>query len=655
MNIKILDSWLREYVKTHATPKQIAEKLSLSSVSVERIEKKGNDYIYDIEVTTNRPDLMSIVGLARETAAVLSENEINATFTQPNLSPAKPDLAPPDNTPMIEIKNNPKLVNRVLAVVMEVTVKQSPKEIQDRLESTDIRSLNNLIDVTNYVMRTVGHPTHVFDFDRLNTKALTIRESKNGEQITALDKKTYTLQGGDIVAEDDNGRVIDLLGVMGLENSVVTDNTKRILFFIDNNDPVRIRKTSMSLALRSEAAVLNEKGVDPELAMDAMLYGIKMFEEIADGKVLSKIVDIYPNKIKTKTVSVTEEKIQSTIGVPVTLKKSAEIMKKLGFEAKIENSSLSVQVPSFRVNDIDIAEDVVEEIARIYGYHNIPNAIPPLVSGEITNPKNNIFHWENIIKTTFKHWGFTESYTYPMVSEELFEGDLETAVTIQNPLGSDMVYMRRTLVPSLLEVVRKNKNHEKIKIFEIANVYHKKENDLPNEFLKLAGVIKKPNVNFYEVKGVIEQLLISVGIKNFEFKELEMGGNGTSIYLKNERLGDIEILDDQTIDFELNFEMILKNASHKKTYKPLSKYPPSVEDLAIIAPANILTGDLICLIEKQSDLIREVSLLDKYEDTRTFHIIYQSYQKNLTGEEIGEIREKILKTLKEKYNARLKE
>src|SRR6185503_7147341 len=158
MNIKILDSWLREFVDTKATPKQIAEKLSLSSVSVERIEKHGSDFVYDIEVTTNRPDLMSLVGLARETAVVLSENNIHATFNPPYL-PHLPN--PPKDPIVLTIKNDPRLVNRVLAVVMEVTVKDSPKEIKDRLESSDIRSLNNLIDVTNYVMRVIGHPTHV--------------------------------------------------------------------------------------------------------------------------------------------------------------------------------------------------------------------------------------------------------------------------------------------------------------------------------------------------------------------------------------------------------------------------------------------------------------------------------------------------------------
>ena len=648
MNIKILDSWLKDYVVTKATPKQIAEKLSLSSVSVERIEKHGTDFVYDIEVTTNRPDLMSIIGLAREAATVLNEGGINAVF-----NPLKVNHPKITNEVKIEIKNDPKLVNRVLAVVMEVKVKDSPKEVKDRLESTDIRSLNNLIDVTNYVMRVTGHPTHVFDFDRLNTKALKIRESKKGEEIKTLDKKTHKLLGGDIVAENDKGEIVDLLGVMGLENSVVTDQTKKILFFIDNCDPNRIRKTSMGLGIRSEAAVINEKTLDPELAMEAMLYGIELFIKNAEGKVISAISDIYPNKVKTNPVTVSIEKIQNVIGVPINTAKAENILRSLDFKVEKQADKLIVTPPTARINDIEIPEDIIEEIARIYGYHNIPNAIPPFLTPNILNAEHNEFYWENRLKDAMKYWGFTESYTYPMVAEELLIGPVDNAVTIQNPLSEDMVYMRNTLIPSLLQVVNKNKNHDYVKIFELANIYEKRINNLPDERLRLAGVIKSHKTSFYEAKGIIEQLLKDLEITEVIFKSSEKG-EGASVFIEKNYLGEIKIINKEMVVFELEFNVILKHATTKKIYKPLSKYPSSYEDLAIVAPASILTGELINEIQKQS-LIREVTLLDKYEETRTFHVVYQSYQKNLTGEDITPIREKILKSLREKFNAHLKD
>lgn len=650
MNIQILDSWLREHLKTKASTKEIAEKLSLSSVSVEKLEKKGNDYFYDIEVTTNRPDLMSIIGLARETAAVLKHNKIQADYLPINTSKQEKI----EKQESIEINDNPKLVNRTCAVIMEVNVKDSPKYIKERLEATGIRSLNNLIDITNYVMRTVGHPTHVFDFDKIPSKKINIRESRPGEKILTLDGKEYDLQGGDIVADDGEDNIIDLLGVMGLKNSVVDNNTKHILFFIDNNDPHRIRKTSMLTGIRTEAAILNEKGIDPELAMEALLYGIKLYEELADGKVISEIIDIYPNKKKITAIDISEEKINSTIGVSIPLKTSAEILESLGFDVKIQNKNLTVKPPTFRAHDVKIEEDIIEEIARIYGYHNIPDRLPPVISTEPLNLEKSSIYFEDRIREALKYWGFTEVYTYPMVSEELYEGDLENSVTIQNPLNEEFVYMRSTLVPSLLNVVRENKSIDKLNVFEIGNIYEKNGESLPKEILKLASIIKSPTLSFYNVKGLVEQLFSDLGIKNAKFVQ-GAGESEVSIKIDKTLLGTIEILDTDLINFEINLDETLKYATLKKTHKPVSKFPPVIEDISIIASENVSTGDVITTIRAQSPIISDVTLLDKYEDTRTFHIVYQSNDRNLTGKEVGEIREKILKALKSKHGAKLKE
>ncbi|HEX8965506.1 MAG TPA: hypothetical protein VF820_03695, partial [Patescibacteria group bacterium] len=284
--------------------------------------------------------------------------------------------------------------------------------------------------------------------------------------------------------------------------------------------------------------------------------------------------------------------------------------------------------------------------------HNIPNSLPVFLTSTITNLEHNEFFWENRIKDALKYWGFTESYTYPMVAKDIFAGKIEDAVTIQNPLSEDMVYMRKTLIPSLLQVAQKNKNHEQLKLFELANIYEKRANDLPDERLKLAGIMKNTSTNFYAVKGILEQLMTDLGIEQLTFKTRD---KGAAIFVAKDLLGEIKIISKELIAFELEFKVILKYATLRKTYKPLSKYPPVVEDLAIVASKHVLTGDLMQEIKNQSDLIWEVTLLDKYEDTRTFHVVYQSYQKNLTSEDITPIRIKILNTLKEKYHAKLKE
>lgn len=651
MNIKILDSWLREHLKTKASVKTIADLLSLTSVSVERVEKYGkDDFTYDIEVTTNRPDLMSVIGLAREASAALQQSDIRAELMPPKVF--KPQKA--KNKLPINIKNNPKLVGRIMAVIMSVDLDKSPQYVKDRLEASGIRSINNLIDVTNYVMREIGHPTHVFDYDRLTTKTLKIRESKKGEKITTLDEKEHVLQGGDIVADDGAGKIIDLLSVMGTKNSVVTDATKRILFFIDNCDPDRIRKTSMSLGIRSEAAVLNEKGVDPELAMNAMLRGIELFEKIANGKLLSDIVDIYPNKPLTKRIGITEEKINSVIGIKIPLKTSENILEKLGFGVATKTNGFSITVPSWRNKDMDIPEDVVEETARIYGYHKLPSILPPSKSTENYHLSKDIFYWEKRIKESLKYWGFTEVYTYSMVSEDLLEGPTTQAVSISNPLTEDMVYMRKTLVPSLLQAIRENPNKDEMKIFELANIYTPRPKNLPQETLMLAGAIKKQKISFFEIKGIIEQLLNDIGVKNILFEKGDKGGLEIDIKLESEVLGNIEILNENIADFELNFDFILKHANLTKTYKEIPKYPPIIEDVNLTIDPDITYAEISSFIKNQSSLISEISLIDTYQNTKTFRIKYQDSQKTLTNEEVSKIREKILLSLKQKFPAGVK-
>lgn len=649
MNIKILDSWLREYLKTNANPKQIAEILSLTSVSVEKVEKYNDDFLYEIEITTNRPDLISATGLARETASALKQTKFDAKYTPQIIK--KSDGK--NGSKLINIKNDPKLVNRICAVVMSINLKDSPKIIKERLESSGTRSINNIIDITNYVMKTIGHPTHVFDFDRLMTKNILIREAKLGEKITTLDEKNYSLKGKEIVAVDDDNRIIDLLGIMGLKNSVVTNDTKKILYFINNNEKLHIRNASMSLGIRTEAATINEKGIDPETAINALYYGIELFKNYADGKIESEIIDIYPNKQKVKTIEVQEEKMNTIMGINLPLKKASGILDDLGFKNKIVKNTIKATIPSYRNDDMEIEEDLIEEISRIYGYHNLPSLLPLSQGGKVSIYTNDFF-WEKKAKEALKYWGFTETYTYSMVAQNLFEGPEENAVTIQNPLNEDFVYLRRTLVPSLLKIIQENNAEKEIKIFELSNVYVKRENDLPIEELTLAGIIKKDRVSFYEVKGVIEQLLSDFGIKNIKFENSSKGGLGASLYITNKYLGEIEVLDNEIINFEINFNLIKENATLKKEFKPLPKYPPIFEDLSIIVDENINTSGIISQIKNQSPLIMDVSLLDQFENSRTFHIIYQDKNKNLTGEEVSKIREKILKSLKEKFNASLK-
>lgn len=648
MNIQILDSFLREHIKTKAQPNEISKMLSLSSVSVEKIEKSGDDFLYDIEVTTNRVDLMSVTGIARELSTVLNQNGIKAKFIEKKQIPIKTGT-----NNLLDIKIDKTLVNRVSAVIMDVKVGTSPKFMIDRLEKSGIRSLNNLIDITNYIMREMGHPAHVFDYDKLDGKKITIRKSKKGERITTLDGKTHTLHGADIVAVDANERIIDLLGIMGLENSVVTDSTKRIVLFFDNNNSKMIRKTSMGLGMRTEAAVLNEKNIDPELITPTMQRGIELYEKYASGKIIGNIIDIYPNKPKEKVVKVRKKRISQIIGVEIDDKTIIQILQNLSFRVKSSKDNIEVIPPSFRLKDINIEEDVIEEIARIYGYHKIPNILPNINNKKASSVKGSSFYWENKIKDAMKYWGFNEVYTYSMVSENLFEGPLDSAVKISNPLSQDHEYMRVTLIPSLLEIVQNN-YQDSISIFEIANVYIKRKGNLPLEKLHFAGILKKQSKDiFFELKGILETLFTDIGISKYSFKKRSEGGAGADVYIDNKQIGNIELLEDDVVNFEIDFADLIETATNERVFQPIAQYPPVIEDIRVEVKNEISFSKIVETIMAQSPLIITAEMIDEYENKKTFRITYRDSKKNLSNEDITPIREKVIKALETKLHAKV--
>ncbi len=647
MNILIPNNWLKDYLETDATPQEFARAMSLASVSIERVEKIDDDYIYDIEVTTNRPDLMSVIGIAREASAVLPQHGYKARF-KPGKIDYSYDIVPKSD--LLKIQNDSRLVNRIMAVILEVDLGPSPKTVSDRLNKTGIRSINNVVDVTNYIMREIGHPSHVFDYDRLLNHTLIIRPSRPGEKIITLDEKEYSLPGGDIVADNGEGEIVDLLGIMGTANSVVTDKTKKVVLFLDNNIAHILRKTSMNLGIRTEAAVLNEKGVNPEIMLPTLLNGIELLIKNAKAKVISPIIDIYPNKVFPKTVTVSKKKIDNVIGVDIPEKTIETILRDLGFGVTVKNSEFMVEVFTSRINDIQIPEDVIEEVARIYGYHKLPNVLPIFPTQTYYHQSEDEFFWIQQLKNAFKFWGFNEVYTYSMVSEELFEGPIEEAIKLKNPLDEDHAFMRRSLTPSVIQAALLNKNYDSLVLFEIANVYIKKKG-LPDERLHLSAVMKSAYADFSLGKGVVERVFEILGITNFSFEKREDVVLGANVLFDKKVVGSIEVLDEVT--FELDLSSLLPHATQKKNYVPPAKFPPVIEDIRVEMPSHYSFQKVSKAIKQVSDLVYEVSLLDVYKDKKTFRITYIDRTKNLTNEDIVPIREKIYGELSSHFKAKI--
>src|SRR5258708_2493214 len=302
---------------------------------------------------------------------------------------------------------------------------------------------------------------------------------------------------------------------------------------------------------------------------------------------------------------------------------------------------------------MQIEEDVIEEIARMYGYHTIPVALPPNDISQIYHLVSP-FYFESKTKSALKYWGMTEVYTYSMVSETMLEVAPDQAVTLKNPLDADHVYMRTTLIPSLLQVAQEHTERAAIQIFEIANVYRKKTTGLPDEIRTLAMLLKGKQGNFYHAKGIVEQLVTDLGIENLQFTDLSKGGLGADVLLDTTKVGEIEILEENLVVVELNFDIVTTHATLTKSYTPIAKYPPVIEDMAFVLDEKVRTGNVMSEIKKQSTLIATVTLLDQYQDTRTFHIIYQDRKKNLTGKDIEPIRKSIVETVEKKFKGKLK-
>lgn len=624
MNIFIPDSWLREYLKTKATPTQIREYLSLCGPSVEKIMGE----VYEIEVTSNRPDCMSVYGIAREAAAILPRFGIPAKL----VNVPTPLKVRPFKGLKLSVKTDAKLNPRWTSVVFDnVTIKSSPKWLSTELESAGIRSINNVIDITNFLMRTYGQPAHVFDYDAIQGHRMNLRLSKIGEKVTTLDEKIHALPGDDIVIEDGSGKLIDLCGIMGGKNSAVTQKTTRVVLFLQTYDPAHIRKTSMALAHHTEAASLFEKGLDPEQVWPVFCMGVEMMKKLTGGTIASSITDIYPQPYKPKTVAVSRSKIESYIG-NISDREIKEILISLGFHL---GSDLKIKIPSFR-RDVEIDVDIIEEIARIYGYHNIKPQVP---SGElpvvIPDPT---LRWEEEVKIRLRDWGYTEVLTYSMISENQMDSlhlDKTLSYKISNPLSTDWVYMRPVLWPSTLAAFKQN-HQDNIRAFELSMSYEYRRGDLPLE--KPTLVILWSGQKYFEAKGLAEAIFDLFGIS------FDLNSYGS---IEQKRSDNVTMLC-------LDFAKLVANAKPAKTYTPIPKYPPIVEDLAFIVPNQFEIGPLLTALKSVHPLIYSVTLLDVHENTRTVHIEYLDRNKNLTDEEVRPIREKIIRLAEENFILTLK-
>jgi phenylalanyl-tRNA synthetase beta chain len=619
-------SWLKEYVDITLTPKELGEKLTDVGLSCEKIIKTTDDVIFELEITPNRPDCLSIIGIAREIAAIENKKIKYPTF--------KISLKSESKQLPLSIKTDSKINPRFTGIVIAgVKVGESPKWLKDRLEKMNQRSINNIVDITNYVMLELGNPIHAFDYDKISEKIMTVSQTKGGEEFESVDGIKYKLPKNAVIISDKD-KIIDLCGIKGGKNSGTFDMTKNIFIRVPVEVPNLIRKTSQALNLKSEASNIFEKGINAGGTIEALKRTVDLILKFAGGEIASNLYDIKNQNFKPWKLSLRKDRQDKILGIEIPVKKILTMLESLNLSPKFAKNIIATTIPTYR-NDLRIEEDLIEEVARIYGYNNFPKTIPEGITPIAQIPYFKNYRFDEKVKNILIASNFSEIYTYSLIGEKDLPEYInsQSLLRIDNPVSRDFEYLRSTLRINLLKALKQNSaNFDKINLFELGKVYLGKNLDKTEETYFLSGITN--NKSYFEIKGLLEKIFDYLGV--------------------NEDLTKyIEIID-EGIFFEINYSQILKNVNLNKTFKQLPKYPPVVEDMSIITGENIRISEIIFEIKKQSPLIASVSLLDQFKNSRTFHIIYQDKNKNLTGEEVAKIRGEILENLKNKFNTELK-
>lgn len=656
MNIKITYDWLLDYLDTDATPSEIQQYLSLCGPSVEKVEKKDDKYVFDIEITSNRIDAASVIGIAQECKTILPQFGKKARLTyHPSLKENNNyHLSDKQKEYTLNITNDQKLCSRFTAIVLKnVLINPSPDFIQQRLNVIGIKTINTVVDISNYLMVTHGQPVHIFDYDRIKNHTMIVRESVKGEYITTLDGKTFALEGGDIVIEDGGGRLIDLCGIRGGLNSSIIENTKNIVLFVQIYNKEKIRKTSMHLGQHTIAATYFEKGLDEERVYPTLQYGIELLQKYARAQPASEIYDIYPHPYTPRIIDITPQDIRRSLGIDIEEKKICLILENLGFSLiKKKNKSdavYSIAIPSYRKNDIIIKEDIIEEIARIYGYFNFPSKVPGTDLTLVDRQMERMIFYENKVKHMLNLWGAHEMYNYSMIAEKQIANldlDKKKHLKIKNTISSNIEYMRISLVPSLLKNMHDNEAFvSECLFFELAHVYHKKSNALPDEkpMLTIAA-----NTDFFDLKGIVESLFEKLNIHTILFIpqphihflsntiQASIGDVGWIGKLARSYQMEHEIKKPVYLA-ELDFEKLISHARLFVSYQPINPYAGIALDLTLPQKRYVYAQPIIESIKKirslEKEIHHEIEIIGIYKNKLTLRFHFSSRERNITLEE----------------------
>jgi phenylalanyl-tRNA synthetase beta chain len=684
--MKISYNWLKEFVDFDLSPRELATKLTMAGLAVDAVDAEGVDHILEFDLTSNRPDCLSHLGVAREAAAVSGR-----PWRMPEIKLAESKTKTRDLT-SVEIRN-PEFCPRYTArVIRGVRIGPSPAWLVKRLESMGQRSVNNVADITNYVMLEMGQPLHAFDLHQLKGKRIVVRAARAGEKIKTLDGEERELTPEMLVIADES-RAVALAGIKGGEDSGINDSTTDVLLEAAYFTPSQVRATSKALGLATEASYRFERGTDPEIVPIASDRAAAMIAEIAGGEALAEIVDVYPNKKSYRPITFRRSRFTVLTGLQIELSEAERILRSLGFavDADIEKDALRAAAPSWRV-DVAVEEDLIEEVARIAGYDNVKPTLPGGAGAGRYLPGEDK---RRAARNALAALGYSEAISFSFVNQEtdheLSDNTPDPGMDLLNPIDETQAHMRTTLLGGLIKAVERNLNHgvRNIRLFEIGKCFIDVGQERPDEIEALAIVAtgarnendwlaSSSQVDFFDVKGAVEAICESMGLPELMFRQVKnLGslhpGRAALISLGKIGVGRIGQLHPRVAAnykfkqpvymAELNFTELLSADRVEPRYRPLPKFPVVIRDLALLIDANIPFSKIEqAIADLNIPELVGVRLFDLYagkelpqgKHSIALSLRYRSTDHTLTDEEVGEAHNRLIAKLKRDFAAELR-
>ncbi len=677
--MKVPIDWLKEYIDLGAPLDELAHKLTMAGLEVEEVIQLSrqdfaaaggsgtkDEIVWNVKITPNRGDWLSMIGVARELAPI-----VGGRMCMPGISVVETD---PPSAESISIRlDAPDLCRRYVGVVIRgVTIRESPDWMKDRLIAAGMRPINNVVDVTNYVMLELGQPLHAFDLSLLHGAQIIVRRARPGETITSLDGVERKLEPEMLVIADAD-RPVAIAGVMGGADSEIGEQTEDILIESANFCSTSVRRTAKRLGMVTESSYRFEREVDPSISVTAALRAAQLIAELGDGQVARGAVDVYPAPVEPFTLEARPRRVNAVLGTSIDADEMARCLNALEIETLVRDGALVSRIPTFR-RDITREIDLIEEVGRVYGYDKLPMTLPRSSMQGKDSPEG---AFRDTLRRILMSCGAQEVLTHSLVDSALAKlaGKYDTRVVVRNPLSEDLDAMRAALLPNLLQVLARNQafGNTELSVFEIGKVYHHSPGGDIGEKLSIAGAMvgsqwrsawslpaRALDADFFWCKGLVESLLAGLGAADVRFTEAlepllhptraaKITVGGTQIGTLGEVSPDVaEALDvrGRPCGFEIDFGALMSVAPRVLTYSEVPRYPALYRDLAVVVANDVKYGDVERAVAVAgAELVESVRLLDVYSGepvpaghrSLTISMVFRSRVRTLTDEEVNAV------------------